>query len=235
MSSAGRDDAIPDDLPEDTIPVRRGEVVPDDQTVRVERGGPASASDSGRAGERGAVEPGADEPAADELDDDATVLSGRTGGDTQPSEGGDGMPDGTPGPRRHAADADAEQRDEPDDGSTMVARRESRRRAAREESPVAPAPLAQNSAAGVPGPSARIAQTPGDTPPIYQPRAPEPVVADRSAPPPRPPQVPVDVRAAMLHRRRRARQLALVGVIAACFVVTVLLAALVAFTTTVGW
>jgi hypothetical protein len=101
VSLVRSEDAIPDDLPEDTIPVRRGEVVPDDQTVRVERGAPASASDSG----------GAVEPAADELDDDATVLSGRTGGDTQPSEGGDGMPDGTPGPRRHAADADAEQRD----------------------------------------------------------------------------------------------------------------------------
>lgn len=237
MSGAGRDEAIPEDLPDDTIRVRRGEVVPDDQTVRVERGTPASASD---ASSSGADEPPADEsPAgesrAGEPDDDATVLSERTGGDTQPSQGGDGMPDGTPGPRRHAADADAERPDEPDDGSTMVARRESRRRAAREESPVPPAPLAENSAADLPAPIGRIAQAPGETPPIYKPRAPEPVIADRSAPPSRPPQVPVDVRAAMLYRRRRARQLALVGVIAACFVVAVLLAALVAFTTTVGW
>ena len=145
------------------------------------------------------------------------------------------MPDAAPGPRRHAPDADVEQPDDPDDGSTVVARRESRRRAAREESPVASAPLAESSAADLPAPIGRIAQAPGDTPPIYKPRAPEPVIADRAAPPSRPPQVPVDARAAMLYRRRRARQLALVGVIGACFVVTVLLAALVAFTTTVGW
>jgi hypothetical protein len=234
MSGAARYEAIPDDLPDDTIRVSRGEVVPDDQTVHVERGAAASASD---ATSSGAGESPAGESPAGRPDDDVTVLSERTGGDTQPSEGGDGMPDGTPGPRRHAADADAdaERPDEPDDGSTMVARRESRRRAAREESPVAPAPLAESRAGDLPAPTGRIAQAPGETPPIYKPRAPEPVIADRSAPPSRPPQVPVDVRAAMLYRRRRARQLALVGVIAACFVVAVLLAALVAFTTTVGW
>jgi hypothetical protein len=230
MSGAARDEAIPDDLPDDTIRVSRGEGVPDDQTVRVERGTAASASDATSSG-------AGESPAGESPAGDVTVLSERTGGDTQPSEGGDGMPDGTPGPRRHAADADAdaERPDEPDDGSTMVARRESRRRAAREESPVAPAPLAESRAGDLPAPTGRIAQAPGETPPIYKPRAPEPVIADRSAPPSRPPQVPVDVRAAMLYRRRRARQLALVGVIAACFVVAVLLAALVAFTTTVGW
>ena len=162
----------------------------------------------------------------DDLPDDATIRSPARGDeDTQPAGGRDEPV----GPRRRAEAAESE---EPDDGSTMVVRRESRRRAARDAAGVAPPP--ERSAADLPAPNGRIAHAPEGQPPIYKPRAPEPVIADRSAPPARPPQTPIDTRAALLSRRRRARQLALVAVIGGCFVITVLLAALIAFTTTAG-
>ena len=219
MTGEERDDAVPDD----TVRLSRASIVPDDQTVRVAR--TASVPPSIPAGD--SSEP--DEADQSDPPDDATVISrGRAGSDTQPAD----EPDIAPGPRRHGSGADAE---EPDDGSTMVAHRESRRRAAREESPVAGAPVAENSADDLPAPIGRIAQAPGEVALIYKPRAPEAVIVTRSTPPPRPPQPPIGARAATISRQRRARRLAAIAVIAGCFVVTVLLAALLAFTTTVGW
>jgi len=229
-----------DDLDDDTIRVPRGEVDAEDPTTRIPRaaGSPSGAplTELGAEEQDASGEPpplsgigDAAQPRSSMVpdDSDATVISrGRLGDETQPAEYRD-----APGPRRHA---DAPETEEPDDGSTMVARRESRRRAAREDSPVAPAPAAESSAADLTMSTGRIAQSPRESSPIYKPRAPEPVIAERSTPPSRPPQTPVDTRAQILSRRRRARQLALVGVIGACFVVTILLAALVAFTTTVG-
>lgn len=235
MTGAERED----DLADDTIRVPRGQADEGDPTSRVPRAAASAQPIGPGADQRESLGSPAEhgEPAepADDLDhlDDATAISrGRVGDETQPAQDSDGGP----GPRRRAGeDAAAEgvDADEPEDGSTVVARRESRRRAAREELAAAPAP-AVDSAGDSPAATGRIAQVPGETPPIYKPRAPEPVISTRSAPPSRPPQPPVDTRAEILYRRRRARQLALVAVMAGCFLVTVLVAGLLALTTLIG-
>ena len=235
MTGTERDD----DLADDTVRVPRGQADEDDATTRVPRPAASAQPMVPGADQREPVSPSADhvepaEPAGD-LDhlDDATAISrGHVGDETQPSQHSDGRP----GPLRRAGQDDAPDgvdADEPEDGSTVVARRESRRRAAREDLPAAPA-AAANSAGDAPASTGRIAQTPAESPPIYKPRPPEPVISTRSAPPSRPPQPPVDTRAEILYRRRRARQLALVGVMAGCFLVTVLVAGLLALTTLIG-
>ena len=50
---------------------------------------------------------------------------------------------------------------------------------------------------------------------VYGARAPEPVIASRTAPPERVAQAPVDGDAAAAHRRRRARRTALIVLISA--------------------
>jgi len=223
-----RDD---DALDESTVRVPRDGTPPEDPSVRVSRAEPDLAERSLRDEDHDHA------PADNDGPDESTVLSeGRTLGDTQLSTDRARRSSAAPGPRRNAAAADG---DEPEDGSTVVARRESRRRAARDEPPaspgVAPAPPTEVGADDAPAPIGRTAQTTEESNPGYGPRAAEPFIAVRSTPPPRLPQKPVDVRGATLSGRRRAARLALVAVVAASFVITVLVAALVTFTTSLGW
>jgi hypothetical protein len=106
---------------------------------------------------------------------------------------------------------------EPVDGSTVVARRESRRRVARDGAGVS----APRSAPPVPVPAStgRVAATPdAGSGAVYGARAADPVVARRAAPPQRAPQAPIDGVAATTGHRRRARRTALIVLIAASVV-----------------
>jgi hypothetical protein len=104
---------------------------------------------------------------------------------------------------------------EPVDGSTVVARRESRRRVAREGAGVS----APRSAPPVPASTGRVAAAPdAGSGAVYGARAADPVVARRAAPPQRAPQAPIDGVAATTGHRRRARRTALIVVIAASVV-----------------
>jgi hypothetical protein len=105
---------------------------------------------------------------------------------------------------------------EPVDGSTVIAHRESRRRAAREQASADhPAPTS-HPAPPAPAPAGRVAAAPGAaSDSVYSARVAAPVVATRAAPPERVPQVPVDGAAASATQRRRARRTALIVVIAA--------------------
>ncbi|WP_243075606.1 hypothetical protein [Microbacterium sp. SS28] len=200
---------------------------------------PAGPDGSGETEDR----PQSDGPAAtDELDatirvsreapDDATALArGRRTADpgaTQPSSSEDGEPDAAPGPRRTTTDAEP---DAPDDGSTMVARRESRRRAARGVGEH-PAPFAGTSASDVPASLGRIARAPESAPPVYAPRAVPPVTAARSAPTPHPQQQHVDTASVEAASRRRARRRTVIALVAASVILAVVVAALIALTAT---
>ncbi|MEU1971669.1 hypothetical protein ABZ477_08425 [Microbacterium sp. NPDC019599] len=161
--------------------------------------------------------------------DDATHVARRRGGDggaqTQPSEAGDASAE--PGPRRTSADPTAE---DPDDGSTMVARRESRRRASRDVS----GPLAATSAADVPSSIGRIARSPEEPLPSYGPRSADPARIARSAPEPTSPQTPVDTAGVDAAARRRARRRAVIALVAASVLVAAVVAALIALTAVTG-
>lgn len=190
--------------------------VPDESTIRIRRG-----------------------PAADPDPDGATELSARRTASeetTEPSDPGTAEPSG---PRRRSAvpdtDADA------DEGSTIVARRESRRRASRAVDSAAASiaeadaatvvvassgasrGLATTLAGNVPAPLGRVAQVPAQTGTGYAPRAAEPVMATRAVPTPRAPQAPVDSVAVEHAARRRARRRA--AVVVALSVVVALVAA----------
>ena len=106
------------------------------------------------------------------------------------------------------------------EGSTVIARRESRRRGSRRAAeasvpPTGPARAASGpDVAAIDPHSGRIAGPPPSSP-SYGARAPEPVVAVRAAPPARVAQAPVDGRAAAVAHQRRARRTALIVVAAA--------------------
>ena len=105
------------------------------------------------------------------------------------------------------------------DGSTFIARRETRRRATRElggdrgsvgASDGLPPPSTPIEASG------RVAAAPdAGASAVYGARTAEPVLASRTAPPDRIPQAPVDGNAAAKAQRRRARRTALIVLISA--------------------
>lgn len=103
-----------------------------------------------------------------------------------------------------------------DDDSTIIARRESRRRAGREQ------PTASTASDRLPPQVAthgRAAFAPGAAPPaVYGARSPQPVIALRTAPAQRAAQSPVDGAAATAAHRRRARRTAAIVLICAAAV-----------------
>lgn len=111
-----------------------------------------------------------------------------------------------------------------DTGSTVVVRRESRRRAARATS--APGDRAPIDAAAVPGSGSRVARAPEPSATSYAPRAAEPLRVDRASPPQRESSAAVSVD----DSRRRApwgRILVICGVAASVVAAVVALALLV--------
>jgi hypothetical protein len=170
--------------------------LPDEETQRSRRGRPV-----GPEPEDPLVSGPASSDAATET---ATVRS------TAPSEG----------PRmRRATYVVAGESDEATVGSTFVARRETRRRAAREQ-PRADAtavPVSGSTPLALSDPAhpVRVASAPDPDLPTYRPRFADPVIAARSAPPVREPQPLVDGAAVRSAERRAARQKAIIVVIAA--------------------
>jgi len=180
--------------------------IPDERTTPVRRGATDDAGDV----------------------DEVTAISRRGqvdgGTATEPSDPGETA---APGPRRTGGATAAPDLD-PDEGSTIVARRESRRRASRAVEAEGLVPygddvtvvvasaggrrLPSTLAGDVPAPLGRVARTPASGDAGYLPRAPEPVVVARAAPPARAPQPPVDAVAAEQAARGRARRRAAVVV-----------------------
>ena len=119
------------------------------------------------------------------------------------------------------------------EGSTVIARRESRRRGSRHAAEAAVLPAGPARAASGPDvaaiapPSGRIAGPPASSP-SYGARAPEPVIAVRAAPAARVAQDPVDGRASAAAHHRRARRRALIVVVAASGAVVAAAATLLA-------
>ncbi|GAA1982311.1 hypothetical protein [Microbacterium pumilum] len=111
-------------------------------------------------------------------------------------------------------------RDSGDDGSTVVARRESRRRQERAGADRTPEPDDDRVGASSQG---RVARTPDSTPAVSAVRAPAPVVVPRTPREAREPQTPVDTVAAEASRRRRTRRITAI-VVASASVVVVLAA-----------
>ncbi|NYE21340.1 hypothetical protein [Microbacterium immunditiarum] len=128
-----------------------------------------------------------------------------------------------PGPRRRRSPEDTaldvpSEHEEPTEGSTVVAHRESRRRA-RGESVHEPVPVPK-----VAGRDARMPHPgPGD---VYPVRAAAPVVAPRQAPAERPPQSPADTAVAEARLRSRARH-RVIAVVAAASVTALAAAAVI--------
>ena len=162
---------------------------------------------------------------------EATVVSTRGASEggtaTQPSEPDDGA---APGPRRSGAGTadigvDGHGDADPDEGSTIVARRESRRRAARADA-AEPADVAMplvsddptvvvassgrrlrsTPAGSAPAQVGRLAQPPATVDAPYAPRTPQSVVVPRSGAPARPAQEAVDTAALEQAARRRSRR-----------------------------
>jgi hypothetical protein len=127
--------------------------------------------------------------------------------------------------RRRTFDDGTEPDTVPVDGSTVIARRESRRRSTREGAgarrvrPAPPAPAESGRTAAAPGAACAS---------VYGARPADPVVVARTAPPAHPPQEPVDGAAAAAAERRRARRTALVVLLAASAVAVGATAALLA-------
>jgi hypothetical protein len=113
--------------------------------------------------------------------------------------------------------------DDQTDGSTVIARRETRRRAARDHPEHGRAPVAASDRVPPAVPiatSGRIAAAPDAAAgAVYPARPPQPVIAPRSAPPERIPQAPVDGAANASAQRRRARRTAVLVLISACALV----------------
>lgn len=105
------------------------------------------------------------------------------------------------------------------DGSTVIARRETRRRAAREQPAPAGAPVAASdrTAASAPIPTAgRVASAPdAAADAVYTARPPRPVIVERTAPPARVPRTLGDPAATGDAERRRARRTALIVLVSA--------------------
>ena len=180
----------------------------DDETVRIPR---TAAKDVASADPADAAD---DVPKADAAIDDRTAVATRGSGDA-PFSGTDdleatGSPRSAepaapvsgateaPGPRRAPAEGDDP---EPDEGSTMVVRRETRRRDARDlEARVTDADgpdsvLASTRAADVPAPVRRIARSPELAAKAYTARTPHVARAERTTPEAHPPQDYVDTAA----------------------------------------
>ncbi|MCR2808817.1 MULTISPECIES: hypothetical protein [unclassified Microbacterium] len=188
--------------------------LPDEDTIRVRR----------PAGGVRRPAPGDARQSAAAPVQDAAAPDARTGdpvpGATEPAEpGGEAIR-----PRRHRTtyvdpDADIDQTD----GSTIVARRESRRRAAREQAatqPQAPVPQPDPTPAASDPPVARTRTTrpaPGivAADAVYGARAADPVIAARTTPAGHAPQVPADGDAAARRHRHRVRRTALIVVVSA--------------------
>ena len=110
-----------------------------------------------------------------------------------------------------------------DDGSTVVARRESRRRQGRAAvAAVSPVPPGHDGSSAVPPPLPV-----GSGPTISPVRSPAPVIAARATPAPRDPQVVIDTVAVDAARRRRSRRVTLTVVAAAAALVVLAAAALI--------
>ena len=125
---------------------------------------------------------------------------------TEPTDLSD--PDTIPARRRRTG---ADPATEPVDGSTVIARRESRRRAGRDRRPGPPppapvAPASAGRAASAPDPASRV---------VYEPRRAEPVVTTRAAPAARAPQTPIQGPADGAGDRRSARRTAAIVLLAA--------------------
>lgn len=117
---------------------------------------------------------------------------------------------------RRTGAGDAQADTQPVEGSTVIARRESRRRAARESAGADRVAGGSRQAPPAPAPAGRQAATPAAASGIvYGARPADPVVVTRSAPEPRVAQAPIDGAAAAASQRRRARRTALIVVIAA--------------------
>ena len=152
-----------------------------------------------------------------EPDDEATAVSRRAAAgagldDTVRSGSTTSAP---PGPRRTPTDpfpADDVDDGWTEDGSTVVARRESRRRQQRAEPGGEPREQAD---VEVPAPGVRVAYSPQSTPAPMPVRSPAPVVAPRAAPVTRAPQDMVDTAAWEESRRRRSRRVGAAAVVTA--------------------
>jgi hypothetical protein len=104
--------------------------------------------------------------------------------------------------------------DEQTDGSTVIARRETRRRAARDQPEHDRAPMAASArfspSTPIPTPGRVAAAPDAAAGAVYAARPPQSVIAARTAPPERVPQAPVDGAATGDRQRRRGRRTALI-------------------------
>ncbi|QIG38600.1 hypothetical protein G5T42_03110 [Microbacterium sp. 4R-513] len=219
MTAGGGEGAGPDDPGVDD-PVLDDSGL-DDRTVRVPRAEP---DDATLVSPTAPVDATAVSPRRRELPDDLDS--------TLPAQ--PAVPrERAPGPRRTATSGDdrIDPEDEPDDGSTMVVRRESRRRAAARESArhepeavaegkgAAPAPSggagASVASASQPGSESpgRTAQAPRAADAIYRPRAFEPAHVERAPRPERAPQAFFDTAAAEASARSRSRRRLALGIV----------------------
>ena len=198
--------------------------VPDERTIPVRRGATSDLDDAG-----------------------ATAVSARgpieSGTATEPSSEGETAP---PGPRRTGGAAVAATDLDPEEGSTIVARRESRRRASRAVDAEAIDPVGDDATAvvasdgrrrlpstlagDVPAQLGRAARTP-EASAAYPPRTPQQVTASRAAPPVRAPQEAVDTAAAERAARRQARRRAVVIIAVSAVIVLVATIAIVILAT----
>lgn len=140
-------------------------------------------------------------------------------------------PEPEPGPRRRGTpEPDSPEQDEavPDDGSTVVARRESRRRAAHAgDAPETAGDVAGEAADAAPPPEGRIARSPDPARPLYRPRPAEPLISSRRPPAVRPAQEPLSSAELEAARRSRTRRRALLVAIAASVILVAAVAAIV--------
>ena len=134
-------------------------------------------------------------------------MTGSLDDSTRPASGGVDPDDAATTIARRRAGVDVG-----DDGSTVVARRESRRRQDRVHPDQAPSARA---GVQVPGRGIRVAAAPDSMPAPMPVRVAAPVVVARSAPVARAPQDVVDTAAAEESRRRRSRRTAAAVVLTA--------------------
>ncbi|HWM16323.1 MAG TPA: hypothetical protein VNP97_07030 [Microbacterium sp.] len=210
--------------------------LPDEDTIRVRR--TWSRATEASPTERQTADAGtATEPA------DGPAIAGAVAGGTSPAR----RESDIVGPmrRRSTYIQGTEDLDPPtDDGSTIIARRETRRRAAREHAGDHhdgswPAGLSRTPPP-LPDRPAEVARGRSAAPPdvasgaVYSARPAEPVVASRSAPPSHPPQAPLDGDATEAARWHRRRRLALIVVTAASAVALVAAVSLILILFTQG-
>ena len=174
--------------------------------------------------------------------DEATQVTDRRGPDpavdapdvSDASDAGDAAS----GPRRSTYIHSVLDTDESTDGSTIVARRESRRRAARgvdqpDSAPAPGIPRAAPTASTAPAGAAavgdgRVASSPDGTREVFGVRRAQPLVVERISPPPRARQAPQDLDAADARARRADRRATIIVVSTASAVVVAAATALIA-------